>query len=46
MQYRVGLYIGVYARYHHRELVLARLQKPQCCQSVAVYPRQLDAARI
>jgi hypothetical protein len=43
MQYRVDIYIAVYAPHHHRELVLARLQKPQCCQSAAGTPRQLAA---
>src|SRR5256885_11730996 len=44
MQYRARPNIVVYAADHHREFVLARLQKAQCYPGAANYPRQLAAA--
>jgi hypothetical protein len=46
MQYRAKTNIGVYALDHHREFVLARLQKAQCYARPGDYPRQLAAAAV
>jgi len=46
MQYRATPNIAVYALDHHREFVLARLQKAQCYLGAANYPRQLAASMI
>src|SRR5579863_9279454 len=36
-QYRARRTIAVYAAFHQREFLLARLQKPQCCRSAVKY---------
>jgi hypothetical protein len=46
MQYRARTNIAVYAPDHHREFVLARLQKVQCYLGPSNYLRQLAAAMI
>jgi hypothetical protein len=46
MQYRARPNIVVYPLIHQRELVLARLQKPQCYRWAAKIPRQLAAELI
>jgi hypothetical protein len=46
MQYRARTNIAVDGLDHHREFVLARLQKAQCYRKTADYPRQLAAAGV
>jgi hypothetical protein len=46
MQYRARPNIVVYAPDHHREFVLARLQKAQCYPEPANLPRQLAAGML
>jgi hypothetical protein len=46
MQYRVAPNIAVQEADHHRELVLARLQKPQCYPRAMKFPRQLAAGMV
>jgi hypothetical protein len=46
MQYRARTNIAVDGPDHHREFVLARLQKAQCYPGAANYPRQLAAAAV
>jgi hypothetical protein len=46
MQYRVEPNIVSEPANHQRELVLARLQKPQCYRWAAKIPRQLAAELI
>jgi hypothetical protein len=43
MQYRARTNIAMYGPDHHREFVLARLQKAQCYPERANLPRQLAA---
>src|SRR3984893_649389 len=46
MQYRATPNIAIYGGDHHRELVLARLQKAQCCRRAPNNPRQLAARSV
>jgi hypothetical protein len=46
MQYRARTNIAMYGPDHHREFVLARLQKAQCYSRTVDYLRQLAAAAI
>jgi hypothetical protein len=46
MQYRADPNIAVHGPDHHRELVLARLQKPQCYPEPVKFPRQLAAGMV
>jgi len=46
MQYRARPNIAADAPDHHREFVLARLQKAQCYSGAVYYPRQLAAEKI